>query len=225
MAEEWWQKQLRESRAPGSGALVSALRQQSGLLGYQPPQKPQGTLSGIAGLLGGMHPMDKAALATAFVPGIGDAVGLAADARMYAQEPASRNLLNYGMTLAGLLPLVPAAAGMRSVSNVADTASDLRKQIPGLKLDIYGSPQKGYILSRIEVPKEARNSGIGTEVMRSLTTAADAEGAQIALSPSADFGGNKKRLEQFYKRFGFAENTGKARDLSVSETMIRAPKK
>jgi hypothetical protein len=49
----------------------------------------------------------------AFVP-IADTVsGLAADADMYATDPKSHNWKNYLMTLAGLLPVVPGAAGVK----------------------------------------------------------------------------------------------------------------
>lgn len=39
----------------------------------------------------------------------------------------------------------------------------------------------------------------------------------IALTPSSDFGGNKKRLTEFSKRFGFVENKGKNRAFSTKE--------
>jgi len=63
-----------------------------------------------------LHPMDYAAATTMGIPVIGDLVGAAADARMYAQEPESRTPLNYGLSALGALPFVPGAAGiMRGV--------------------------------------------------------------------------------------------------------------
>jgi len=44
------------------------------------------------------------------IPFVSDVAGLAADARMYQMEPDSRNALNYGMTMLGVLPFVPAAS-------------------------------------------------------------------------------------------------------------------
>lgn len=86
------------------------------------------------------------------------------------------------------------------------------------------SEKDGVItLSKIVVPEQGRGQGVGTQAMQALMDYADRTGQRIALSPSADFGGSKKRLIQFYKRFGFAENKGRSRDLSVSETMIREP--
>ena len=76
-------------------------------------------------------------------------------------------------------------------------------------------------VSKIVVPKDRRNSGIGTDAMQRIVAYADRTGQHIALTPSADFGGNKSRLTEFYKRFGFKENKGRNRVFSVSESMVR----
>ena len=78
-------------------------------------------------------------------------------------------------------------------------------------------------LSRIVVPKEKRNTGIGTDAMQQIIDYADQSGKRVALSPSSDFGGSKERLKEFYKRFGFVENKGRNKDFSISETMYREP--
>lgn len=78
-------------------------------------------------------------------------------------------------------------------------------------------------LSRIVVPKEKRNTGIGTDAMQQIIDYADQSGKRVALSTSSDFGGSKERLKEFYKRFGFVENKGKNKDFSISETMYREP--
>jgi len=77
----------------------------------------------------------------------------------------------------------------------------------------------------IAVPKEKRNSGIGTSAMRAITAHADKHAKKVTLSPSADFGGSKARLMPFYKRLGFVENKGRNKDYSISDTMYREPKK
>ena len=74
------------------------------------------------------------------------------------------------------------------------------------------------------MPDELRNSGQGTEFMVQLIGDADKKGKSIGLTPSADFGGNKKRLTEFYKRFGFVENKGKNKDFTISESMVRTPR-
>jgi GNAT superfamily N-acetyltransferase len=169
----------------------------------------------MSDVLGGM------ALVTAPIPVVGDVAGAVSDAAMYAAYPEERTMLNAGMSLAGLLPFVPGAGGVMSVKRVAEEAMNTN---PGLKLNIYGTPETGYTLSRIEVPKDQRNSGVGSSVMSAIVEAADQEGAKVALSPSADFGGNKKRLEDFYQRFGFTSNKGKSKDFSTMETMLRQPR-
>jgi hypothetical protein len=62
-----------------------------------------------------MGDLDQLAMAASLVPGLGDALGVAADARMYATEPESRTLPNVGLSALGVLPGVPAAATVRRV--------------------------------------------------------------------------------------------------------------
>ncbi len=99
----------------------------------------------------------------------------------------------------------------------------ITKQFEGVKLNI-SERREVVTISRIEVPKESRDQGTGTRAMEQLVEWADANGKTLALSPSADFGGTKSRLVDFYKRFGFVENKGRSKDLEISETMIRTPK-
>lgn len=93
----------------------------------------------------------------------------------------------------------------------------------GLKLDLY--EKNGVVnLSRIEVPKELRNSGIGSDVMNQIVNYADSTGNKVTLTPSTDFGATSvSRLKDFYKKFGFVENKGKNKDFSTRETMYRNP--
>jgi len=80
-------------------------------------------------------------------------------------------------------------------------------------------------LSQLIVPKSVRNSGIGSTYMKELTEIADKHNHRVVLTPSSDFGGTKSRLVSFYKRHGFVENKGSAKDYTVSEAMYRNPKK
>jgi hypothetical protein len=76
-------------------------------------------------------------------------------------------------------------------------------------------------LSRIVVPKDQRNQGIGTQFMSDLTDYADRTGKTIALTPAKDFGATSVgRLKDFYKRFGFKKN----KDSRISESMTREPR-
>jgi hypothetical protein len=105
--------------------------------------------------------------------------------------------------------------GRRMMAVVSD-------RFPGVKLDLGGNG--GTItISRIEVPSSDRDSGVGSEIMKMLTDAADAAGVRLALTPSDTFGGSVGRLREFYKRFGFKENKGKNRSFTTRESMVRNP--
>lgn len=58
------------------------------------------------------NPYDAATVATAPIPGVGDAVGFANDLRTFATDPESRTPVNYGLSAAGLLPGIPSVAGV-----------------------------------------------------------------------------------------------------------------
>jgi len=87
-------------------------------------------------------------------------------------------------------------------------------------LDIYENPEY-IVLSRIIIPKEDRNKGIGTSVMNDLIDYANTNKKDIFLTPSGDFGGNKNRLINFYKNLGFVFNKGKNKDYRSRELMIK----
>jgi GNAT superfamily N-acetyltransferase len=108
--------------------------------------------------------------------------------------------------------------------NWATFAVELRAQYPGLKLDMFGCRDTGYvIITLLIVPTEQRNSGIGDEVMAAIIAAADQHERSLALTPAADFGGDLQRLVRWYRRLGFIPNAGSSRDYRVSQTMIRPP--
>lgn len=90
----------------------------------------------------------------------------------------------------------------------------------GIKATVSESADR-ITLSQIVVPEAERGKGAGTAAMQQLVQYADAVGKRIVLSPSSDFGGNKKRLTAFYKRFGFVENKGRNRAFSTMESMYR----
>lgn len=104
--------------------------------------------------------------------------------------------------------------------NTRDFSEQLTAEFDGLKLGLSGSG-KIVTLSRIVVPETGRNSGTGTKIMQRIIDWADQNGKTIALTPSSDFGGNKKRLGEFYKRFDFIDNKGRNKDYEISETMYR----
>ena len=110
------------------------------------------------------------------------------------------------------------------ISEGGATLKDVTAQWDAAGIRNSAFEKNGVItLSQIIVPQDKRESGLGTSALRSLVEYADRTGQRIALSPSADFGGNKNRLIKFYKKFGFVENKGRNKDFAISETMIREP--
>ena len=72
---------------------------------------------------------------------------------------------------------------------------------------------------------DEKQKGTGSKFMADLIKYADENKKTVSLTPSSDFGGSKKRLEEFYKRFGFVDNKGKNKDYEISEAMYRPPSK
>jgi len=89
-----------------------------------------------------------------------------------------------------------------------------------IKLDVFNTPK--YVeLTRIEIPKEKRGSGIGTKVMDLVITFAKEQDKPLYLTPSKDFGATSiSRLESFYKKLGFVKNTDKS---LTRNTMVKYP--
>lgn len=103
------------------------------------------------------------------------------------------------------------------------TSDALKQSNPNLKIGIRESANE-IVLDKVIVEKGQRGLGGGTKFMNELVDIADQKGKTISLTPSSDFGGSKKRLVEFYKRFGFVENKGKNRDFEISEAMFRLSK-
>ena len=90
----------------------------------------------------------------------------------------------------------------------------------GIVLDLWDNGDH-LELGKIEVPKKLRGSGVGTEAMERIIAFADAEGKDIRLTPSKDFGATSvARLEKFYRGLGFVKN----KDYKYKDTMVRYAK-
>jgi GNAT superfamily N-acetyltransferase len=104
----------------------------------------------------------------------------------------------------------------------AETLGDVRAAWDAAGIKNFISERGDKInLAQIVVPQSARGAGAGTRAMQQLVEYADRTGKTVTLTPSADFGGTKSRLVEFYKRFGFVENKGRTRDPEISEAMYR----
>lgn len=89
----------------------------------------------------------------------------------------------------------------------------------GIILDLWDAGAY-LVLSRIEIPKDKRGSGLGSKAMQKIINFADKQDKDIRLTPSKDFGASSvNRLKKFYKKFDFV-NKPKS-DFSSKETMIR----
>ncbi len=112
----------------------------------------------------------------------------------------------------------PQAGPSSSLASVEALAATL-----GVSLDV--SESKGAItLSKMMAA--TRNQGTGTKVMEALAAYADATGQPIKLGASSQLGGDKARLIEFYKRFGFApdKRTAPASAKWKDTAMTRQPK-
>lgn len=159
----------------------------------------------------------------------------------FTAEPKNRNAGLLGEAVGGVMPIVAAAkapqiaAGLNRVAANAAAPRTLHPQTGAINVKALQDAfpeidftllQRGdkATLSKVVVPKEMRGSGRGSAFMGELTRLADDDAAKLALSPSSDFGGSKARLEQFYRRFGFVPNKGRARDFEIMESMYREPR-
>ena len=96
----------------------------------------------------------------------------------------------------------------------------------GVDLFLYEDPIKSIItVQSLIVPREKRKQGIGTQIMNELINYADKTKQRLELSPGIrdKYQGttSRKRLVNFYKRFGLVENKGRNIDLSTSKGMYR----
>lgn len=78
-------------------------------------------------------------------------------------------------------------------------------------------------LSEIQVPKEMRDQGLGTQFMEDLIKIADNYEYVITLTPTSDYGGSIPRLIKFYKSLDFVMNKGRNKNYEYRDTMYRIP--
>jgi len=89
------------------------------------------------------------------------------------------------------------------------------------KLFLFPSKDGKYMeLNLIKIKPEFKNQGWATKILDDLVDWAKENNITLTLTPSDTFGANEKRLEKFYKRFGFKPNKGKNRDFQTRDSMI-----
>lgn len=100
----------------------------------------------------------------------------------------------------------------------------------GVTLELHAAEGADTMsIGMLEVPKDQRKQGIGTEVMQDVVALADAMGRRVELTvglkDKLHGTTSRARLIKFYKRFGFVENKGRNKDFRTSASMYREPTK
>lgn len=172
------------------------------------------------------------------VKGAVSAMALPGDVYAGRVDPMSDEGIGRAFELGGLMSLgsipaasVPRAAGevvlgsaaTRAAKNVDELRAALAMEHPNVKHWVSERPQGPVTVSSVVVPPEARGQGVGTQFMRDVLDYADEGGKTVALTPDGSLGGNKARLEAWYKSLGFQSNKGRSADHSISESMYRVP--
>lgn len=157
-------------------------------------------------------------LTSAFYSTLGDKLGISAKEAFdrypihIADEPTTDKGTSFNQS-----------ATPEQTISVDDFVKSIKKQY-GIELGLKGNPTSNVLsLHKIVVPEAMRNQGTGTNAMQDIIKYADSQNKTIALTPSSDFGSNKKRLTDFYKKLGFVENKGRNKDYEISESMYRGP--
>ncbi|MBW3545405.1 MAG: GNAT family N-acetyltransferase [Bacteroidetes bacterium] len=107
---------------------------------------------------------------------------------------------------------------------------DLRERLNLKSLEMFPNPNSDDIrLDTIIVSKENQGKGVGTEALEAITRFADKHGKRVTLTPALKDTHHgttsQSRLIKFYKQFGFVLNKGRNKDFTVSDLMIREPRK
>ena len=82
---------------------------------------------------------------------------------------------------------------------------DLMTKYPNIKTSIHESPTEIELVSVIVPNRYLRGKGMGTSFMNDLIKSGDEKNKRVILKPNEELGGEKPRLIEFYKRFGFSE--------------------
>lgn len=80
-----------------------------------------------------------------------------------------------------------------------------------------------WTIGKIATDPKYRGKGLADQKLKSILAEADAAGVPVSLTPSSDFGASKSRLTDWYENNGFVKNSGRNKDFTTRETMIRPP--
>jgi len=122
----------------------------------------------------------------------------------------------------------PLTTEARKYKSAEELAKSLEKDF---KADVrmYETKDGDIKLDHLVVKKGQRKEGVGSDIMKRITSHADQNGKRILLTTGVKdphMGTTSgSRLKKFYKRFGFVENRGRNKDFRLSETMYRDAQK
>lgn len=100
--------------------------------------------------------------------------------------------------------------------HVKNLYKSLHSEHPDVKLGLMAFPSNIH-LDTLIVPEEKRGQGIGSSIVNRVTQTADTLGVSTTVSPSTNFGTDRRTLTRFYKKHGFSPRYGSNKD------MIRRP--
>lgn len=141
------------------------------------------------------------------------------------QQGGLMGKLNWAASIPGMLPIGTTNEFGKALGSKYGASVDI---YPRKAPDAYG--RKISELSELVIPEGQRGKGTGSKIMDELVRRADDEGVTLILDPDPSVRGGKrtkagiKRLQEFYKRFGFLVNRGRRGDTTISAGMVRPPK-
>lgn len=103
---------------------------------------------------------------------------------------------------------------LESSGLLAQLINNFKSQYPGLELHVYQNEYRIAIKS-IRLPRELRNQGLGTKIIKSIQDYAQTVGLPIVLIPQPE-SRMKAKLHRFYKNLGFTPNVGRKIDYALS---------
>lgn len=102
-------------------------------------------------------------------------------------------------------------------------SSAYSKKYHGINIDASHDKSGDIRLNNLWIPPEQRNQGIGSRVLKGLSSYADRQKKRITLTQAPEKG-KKAKLQNFYKSHGFKSNKGRNRDFTTRDSHIRDPK-
>ncbi len=224
--EDYWRKRLENQ-----GAISNAKPS----LG----EKVEGTLGDV--LSKALAPKDARRIAHKAmgplndVTPVGNATGMDEGGKQFTRGLTKGDLKQaaVGAAVFGLSAIPGAGAARKSKNALLDLAYDetgalklargyQRINVGPTEMDIALGTNGLAELQLIRTPAEHRGQGHARTAMQELVETADQDGLTLALTPDPmDSATSKRKLEAFYREFGFVPNAGRNKDFATRGSMIR----